>query len=188
MLERVFAWARGDVRTASLDRERNRCVDAYDLVGKLPDGPDRAAAWAAFALQTYGDKLVGATRADGYVRSESARLARDAYRQAALCLDVARTGAGRVPDALPRWPTPIRSHDQLVGMREALETLRTFIAFELNDDHAPALARLDGELAKADRFWIEHPPPEIRGALGDALLHGLDEAYALGRRLAGGAT
>jgi hypothetical protein len=185
MLERLLAWARGDVPTASLDRERNRCVDAYDLVEQLQNGPRRAAAWAAFALQTYGDKLVGAARADGYVRSDSARLARDAYREAAACLDVARTGAGRVPEAMPRWQTPIRSHDQLVGMREAVEALRTFIAFELGDDRAPALASLDAELAKVDRFWIEHPPPEIRGALGDALLHGLDEAYALGRRLAG---
>jgi|SRR5579884_3744153 len=187
MLERLVAWARGDVPTATLDSERNRCIDAYDLVEELPNGPARAAAWAAFALQTYADKLVSAARADGYVRSESARLARDAYRLAAGCLDIARTGAGRVPDALPRWGTPIRSHDQLVGMRQALEALRTFIAFELRDDRAPGLAHLDEELAKVDRFWIEHPPPEIRGALGDALLHGLDEAYTLGLRVAGAA-
>src|SRR5581483_2053767 len=44
VLERLLAWLRGDVSASALDRERNRCVDAYDLVEQLPNGAARAAA------------------------------------------------------------------------------------------------------------------------------------------------
>lgn len=65
-------------------------------------------------------------------------------------------------------------------MRDALEALRTYLAYELHDDHAPELAPVDAQLAKVDELWIRRPPPEIRGALGSALAIGLDAAYALG--------
>lgn len=183
MLERLLAWLRGDVSASALDRERNRCVDAYDLVEQLPNGAARAAAWAAFALQTYADKLVAAAAAPPYVPEETVALALASYRLAADCLEVARNGGGVVPPAPPRWRTPVRSHDQLVGMRQALDALHTYLAFELHDEHAPELARLDARRSAVDGFWIEHAPPEIRGAIGDALVVGIDEAYALGRRL-----
>jgi hypothetical protein len=141
----------------------------------LPSGPARAAAWAAYALTTYADKLLAAAGGSDVVV--------EAYACAAACVDAARGGGGRVPDALPHWRTPVRSRGQLVGMRDALDALRTYLAYELRDEHPPQLARIDAELARVDALWIDRPPPEIRGALGSALAIGLDEAYALGRRL-----
>jgi hypothetical protein len=183
MRKRLTAWLRGDAPLASLDADRNRCVDASDLVEQLPNGPTRAAAWAAYAQQAYAEKLVATGDAEGYVRADTAYVARSAYRLAAESLAVAQSGSGEVPRALPRWRSPVRSPDELLGMRRALEALKTFLAFELKDDNAPELARLNAELARAERFWIERPPPEIRGAVGDALVRALDEAYELGRRL-----
>lgn len=148
---------------------------AYELVDELPSGPARAAAWAAYALTTYADKLHAADGLSDVVV--------EAYTRAGDCLDLAAAGGGMVPDALPHWHTPVRSHEQLIGMRDALETLRTYLAYELHDEHAPELASVDAQLAKVDELWIRRPPAEIRGAIGSALAIGLDEAYALGRRL-----
>jgi hypothetical protein len=150
-------------------------VSAYDLVDELPSGPARAAAWAAYALTTYADKLAAA---DG--RSD---VVAEAYARAAACLDAAQSGGGALPSALPHWRTPVRSRGQLLGMRDALGALRTYLAYELHDEHAPQLARIDAQLTRVDELWIERPPDEIRGAIGSALAIGLDEAYALGRRL-----
>jgi hypothetical protein len=149
-------------------------LSAYELVDELPSGPARAAAWAAYALTTFADKLLAA---DG--RSD---VVAEAYARAAACLNAARNDGGALP-GLPHWRTPVRSHEQLVGMRDALDALRTYLAYELRDAEAPELARVDAQLARVDQLWIERPPPEIRGALGSALAVGLDEAYALGRRL-----
>lgn len=185
MLGRLFAWARGDVAEQSLAAERNRCVDAYELVDGLPPGPARQAAWAAYVLQTYGDKLIGASNVEGWVRPDTATLARASFRLAAGCLAAVQDGGRGVPEAPPHWHTPIRSHEQLVGMRETLEALRTYLAFELGNDGAPQLAPVDVELARVDRLWIERAPAEIRGGIGSALVRGLDAAYAVGRGLAG---
>jgi Histidine kinase len=150
-------------------------VSAYELVDQLPSGPARAAAWAAYAQTTYADKLLAA---DG--RSD---VVAEAYARATACLDVAQNGGGALPAALPHWRTPVRSREQLRGMRDALDALRTYLAYELHDEHAPQLARIDAQLARADELWIDRPPDEIRGAIGSALAIGLDEAYALGRQL-----
>lgn len=150
-------------------------MSAYELVDELRSGPARAAAWAAYALTTYADKLLAA---DG--RSD---VVAEAYAQAGACLDVARDGGGALPAALPHWRTPVRSREQLAGMRAALDALRTYLAYELRDEHPPELARIDAQLERVDQLWIERPPEAIRGAIGSALAIGLDEAYALGRRL-----
>lgn len=150
-------------------------MSAYELVDQLPSGPARAAAWAAYAQTTYADKLLAA---DG--RSD---VVAEAYARATACLDVAQNGGGALPAALPHWRTPVRSREQLRGMRDALDALRTYLAYELHDEHAPQLARIDAQLARADELWIDRPPDEIRGAIGSALAIGLDEAYALGRQL-----
>lgn len=150
-------------------------MSAYELVDELPSGPSRAAAWAAYAQTTYADKLLAA---DG--RSD---VVAEAYARADVCLDVARNGSGALPATLPHWHTPVRSREQLGGMRDALDALRTYLAYELHDEHAPELARIDAQLARVDQLWIERPPEEIRGAIGSALAIGLDDAYALGRRL-----
>jgi hypothetical protein len=96
---------------------------------------------------------------------------------------------GSRPDRLPRWRTAPRDADQLRGMREALEALRVHIAYELERREAAEtlkdeLVLVDEKLAAVDLLWIERPPAEIRGGIGDALMTGLDRAYALGRRLA----
>jgi len=150
-------------------------LSAYELVDELPCGPARAAAWAAYAQTTYADKLAAAAGRSDVVA--------EAYARAAACLDAALNGGGALPAALPHWRTPVRSREQLRGMRDALDALRTYLAYELHDEHAPELARIDAQLARVDELWIDRPPDEIRGAIGSALAIGLDEAYALGRRL-----
>lgn len=97
-----------------------------------------------------------------------------------------------LPAGLPRWRTVPRDADQLRGMREALEALRTHVAYDLErlgDERTVAalrreLERVDERLATVDLLWIEHPPPEIRGGIGDALVTGLDLVLVLGQRLA----
>lgn len=179
-----------------------RClaIDAYDLVGDLPRGPARLAAWNAYVLQTYADKLIAADESDGCVPRETSTLAAAAYELAGAYLERARQlaseptalGLPKLPDALPHWHTPIRSQKQLVGMRETLEALRIHVAYDLA--RLPAggptagmeagLAAIDAKLESVDQLWIARPPDEIRGGIGTALATGLDAAYALGKLLA----
>lgn len=181
MLDRLRSYFGNGMPVHGLDPLRARCVGALELVDTLPSSPARSAAWAAYALETYGDALLAACARDGYVDIETAPVARAAFVLAGTCVELARGGAGDVPRSLPHWQTVPRSHDQLVGMREALESLRTYLAYELGGDDTQ-VARVDAQLAKAERLWIEHAPAEIRGALGDALANGLDLAYEIGRR------
>jgi hypothetical protein len=171
-----------DALVADIDPLRARCDGATGLVDELDNGPARSAAWAAYALQTYADKLLDACARDGYIGAETAGVVRASYRLAAICLDAARGGAGEVPKRPPHWRTPLRSHEQLVGMRDALEALRIYLAYALPD----GVPDVDAQLAKVERLWIEHPPAEIRGGLGDALVNGLDRAYETGRLRLGG--
>jgi hypothetical protein len=187
-LQGLIAWARGDVSERDLGSLRSRGSDAYDLVDTLPRGESRAAAWVAYAFQTYGDKLVSATRAQGYVRSDTAQMAARSFELAALGLEVARgerPGAA-IPGGFPRWGTPVRSEEQLAGMRDALESLRTYVAFDLGSVASAELAAIDDDLAYVQRLWMPRPPVEICGGIADALGRGLDRAYALGRALASG--
>jgi hypothetical protein len=172
-----------------------RLSDAYDLVDALPRGPARLAAWNAYALQTYADKLTSASQA-----ADTAHVCRTAYQLVDTCLQRAQQLASEpadahvsVPDALPHWHTPIRSQEQLVGMREALDALRTYVAFDLQTlpaggtsarEYADRLAAIDAELQTVDLLWIARPPAELRGGIGDALARGLDMAFKLGQLLA----
>ena len=178
MLRRLRSYLSSDAAIADIDPLRARCDGATDLVDELHNGAARSAAWAAYALQTYADKLLGAGARDGYIGAETAGVVRASYKLAATCLDVARGGAAEVPHKPPHWRTPLRSHEQLVGMRDALEALRTYLAYALPD----GVPEVDAQLARVDRLWIEHAPAEIRGGLGDALANGLDLAYETGRR------
>jgi hypothetical protein len=180
VLDRLRSYFRDGMPLSVFAPLRARCVGASDLVDSLPNSPARSSAWAAYALETYGDALLAAAR-DGLVDIETAPIVRATFLQAGICVEVARGGVGDVPRSLPHWQTVPRSHEQLVGMREALESLRTYLAYELGSDDAE-VAQIDAELAKVDRLWIAHAPAEIRGGLGDALANGLDLAYALGRR------
>ena len=181
MLDRLRSYFRDGMPVRGIDSLRARCVGASDLVDSLPSSPARSAAWAAYALETYGDTLLAACARDGYVDLETSPVARQAFALAGICVEVARGGTGDVPTSLPHWETVPRSHEQLVGMRDTLESLRTYLAYELGRDDAD-VARIDAQLAKVERLWIEHAPPEIRGGLGDALVSGLDLAYETGRR------
>jgi len=181
LLDRLRSYFRDGMPASGFAPLRARCVGASDLVESLPNGSARSAAWAAYALETYGDALLAACARDGYVDFESAHVARASLALAGDCVDVVRGGTGDVPRSLPHWQTAPRSHEQLVGMRQTLESLRTYLAYELGSGDAE-VAQIDAQLATVDGLWIEHAPAEIRGGLGNALSNGLDLAYALGRR------
>jgi hypothetical protein len=190
-LTRLASWLRSEVAETQVPRQAGG-GDAYELVDVLARGPARAAAWSAYALQTYGDKLLEANR-DGFVDGEAAGVAADAFALAARCVEAAKRGDGLsgLPQTLPRWRSLRRSEEQLTGMRNTLEALRTYIAYELRDHddasaHAPGLAKVDAELRQVERLWVARESPDIRGGLGSALSHGLDRAYSLGRAVTGG--
>lgn len=154
-------------------------ADAYDLVDRLPYGRARAAAWNAYACQTYGDK-----RSD-----ETARVVRALYALAVTWLErTALDARGSQELELPAWGTPIRSRDQLVGMRDTLDALRTYVAYGLPPALEPRRDAIDKRPGVADALWIERPTPELRGGIGDALAAAIREAIALGRVLAAGAS
>jgi hypothetical protein len=201
ILPRLRALARVDVPVDELGSFRRVGIDAYDLVDELPRGPARRAAWNAYALQTYGDKLLAASATADYVSADTAFVSQCAYQLVGMCLECARQLASEagnmslpgIPASLPHWHTPVRTHEQLVGMREALEALRTYVAFDLQtfatDDPSLAnlrgkLAVIDAELETVDLLWIARPPAELRGGIGDALTRGLDQAFELGQLLA----
>jgi hypothetical protein len=148
---------------------RERCLEAYDAIDSAPYGPQRRAAWAAYVLVTYADKVLDASPA----------FARQAYTLAASCLEPGAIA----PRALPRWGPGTRSEAQLHGMQDTLEVAYTFLAYELRD---PArLADIDACRTKVAQLWVARPTPDLRGGIADALLSGLDRAYALGLELAG---
>jgi hypothetical protein len=191
---------RADVEQARLEPLQRVGGDAYDLVDYLPRGAARLAAWNAYVLQTYADKLIAASQTSKYVRADSAEIAEGLFRLVGLWLEEARQLMSN-PDApltvapgepLPHWHTPVRSQEQLVGMRDALVALHAYVAYDLqNFSAADTFLRLREELAKIDRLietvdilWIARPPAELRGGIGDALSKALDQTYALGQLLA----
>lgn len=112
---------------------------------------------------------------------------------APLAANPSAPSAARLRDPLPHFHTPLRSNEQLLGMRQALEELRAYVAYDLESLrlHEPAalplrkaLAAVDGALGRASSLWVERPPPELRGGIGDALTNGLEMVYALGQSLA----
>jgi hypothetical protein len=197
----LAALARADVPIRDLDRCRLLGIGAYDLIDELARGPARAAAWNAYVLATYGDKLLAASPT-GRVRADTADLAETLFRLAGVWVERARAIADdpshpagvALAEPLPHWHTPVRSQEELVGMREPLETLRIHIAFDLQsisgDDGAlprlrEQLAAIDAKVETVDGLWIARAPAELRGGIGTELASGLDRAYALGRELAG---
>jgi hypothetical protein len=182
---RFFRSGAPAARLGALGREG---TDAYDLVDRLPRGTGRVAAWNAYVCQTYADKLVDACRDSRFARSDTAAIVRDLYDLVPVWLDRAE-GAGAPRDLpFPHWHTPDRCWEQLVGMRETLEALRTYLAFDLvqtGGDEAE-LGTIDASLETVTSLWIKRPPPELRAGIGDVLRRGLDAAYALGQKLAAG--
>jgi hypothetical protein len=72
LLDRLRQLTGLGVARGSLERARSVGVDAYALVDELPPGAARAAAWRAFALQTYGDRLLETSR--GALAPETGRV------------------------------------------------------------------------------------------------------------------
>jgi hypothetical protein len=188
-----------DLPVSVLHDLRCAAMDAYELVEELPHGPARGAAWNAYALQTYGDKLLVASHRPEFVSQDTAEMAGRLFARACTWLERASRLAaepepaarGALDDRLPTWYTPTRSQDQLVGMRATLETLGTFVAYELTtaaNAPEPTLAGLRERLAVVDRrldevelLWVPRLPAALRQGIGYALGDGLDTAYALGR-------
>ena len=196
LVSSITAFFRADVPVRDLDRARSAGIDAYDLLDSLPRGPARLAAWNAYVLQIYGDKLIAASEAAGHVRRDTADVALRLYQRVGPLLAKAQqTSAVDQPtqSPLPHWHTPVRSPGELAGMRDTLDALRTYVAFDLEsladaDSSVAALrarlAAIDAERARADSLWVRHPPDELRGGIGDALASGLNMTYELGQLLA----
>jgi hypothetical protein len=199
---RVVPWLMGligvDISVRKLDRIREASVDAYDLVDQLPRGAARLAAWNAYVLRTYADKLVAACQTGEYVRPVTANVALQLYELSGRWVERAQqiaagTAGPALPEPLPHWHTPVRSQDELAGMRDTLDVLRVQLTFELQrfDANDPSLSGLRERLAAVnakvdtvDGLWLRRAPDELRGGIGDALTNGLDLAYALGQSLA----
>jgi len=143
LLPWLAALGRADVPVRDLDGVRLLAVDAYDLIDELPRGPARAAAWNAYVVVTFADKLLEATQTRR-VRAETAELAEQLYRLAGAWVANARRLAAEpgatsaAPDPLPHWHTPIRSQEELTGMRETLECLRVYLAYR-SEEHTSEL-------------------------------------------------
>lgn len=199
---RVVPWLMsligGDIPVQKLDQVRSASIDAYDLIDQLPRGPARLAAWNAYVLRTYADKLIAACQTGDYVPPDTANVALQLYEISGRWVERARQIAAGVagpalPEPLPHWHTPVRSQEELAGMRETLDGLRVYLTFELQSFTAsePSLAKLRERLAAinakvdmVDGLWLRRAPDELRGGIGDALADGLDLAYALGQSLA----
>lgn len=179
MLGRALAFLRGDVPARQLAAYGRDGVEAYDLVDRLPRGRARAAAWNAYVFQTYADKLLAASRTEGFVSSGTAEQVETLYHL------VARAE----PDTpLPRWGPGVHSTAQLAGMRDTLGALRTYVAFDLASLglQTRQLAAIDACIDQADGLWIRRPSVELRGGIGDALASGLEKVSHLGQLLAAG--
>jgi hypothetical protein len=192
-----------DLPIVALHELRCAGMDAYELVEQLPHGEARSAAWNAYALQTYGDKLLVATHRPEFVSQDTAEMAGRLFLLACTWLERAsQLSAGSAPrareelqDTVPTWYTPTRAQDQLVGMRDTLETMRTFIAYDLTTATANAsestlfglherLEAVDKRIAEVDLLWVPRLPAELRRGIGFELGTGIDTAYALGRAVA----
>ena len=69
MRRSIRAWLRGELPVSRLEPVRSPCLAAYDLVERLPRSPERSAAWAAYALLTYGDKRPAGLTPPAYVEA-----------------------------------------------------------------------------------------------------------------------
>ena len=127
--DRLAASARGDVRTADLLAYGGANSDAYDLVEQLTEpGPARFAAWSAWVIQTYADKLLveRATRARRRTLrhgccTTSPRAWVERVRQAQA--DPSMQLIVAIPQPLPRPPVVPPDADQLAGMKLTLDAV-----------------------------------------------------------------
>jgi hypothetical protein len=198
----IVGFFRTDVPLAEIEPYRRAGSDAYDLIDRVPPASwARLAAWNAFLLQVYSDNLVSAGSRSRYVTADIALFARHLYGLANVWVEETRKAEAsdayrfvfRLPHALPHWHDPLRTDDQLEGMRRTLETGRTRVASDLEhfqgDESQRSvlrvrLAQIDAEAGYIERLWTAKPSYELRCTLGDALAEGLNHAYELGHLLA----
>jgi len=202
VLSRISAFLRDDVPAEELDPFRRAGSDAYQLVDDSPPTSwVRLAAWMAFLLQIYADNLISASKPPTRVRADTAQVAREMYELVGAWLDCARRLAEtpsstlnfHLPCPPPHWHTPLRSPEQLAGMRKTLEDARARVASDLQAFAGDApdrdllhkrLAAIDSSIETVDLLWVARASLELRGAIGDALRAGLDGAAELGQLLA----
>jgi hypothetical protein len=199
---RVRGYFRSDLPLDHIEPWSRLGTDAYDLIDTTPPASwPRLAAWNAFVLQVYADELVRADTQSDYVGAESGEFAENLYRLVGMWLTEVRKGLADpaysfrfpLPDPPPHWSTFPRTDEQLAAMRSALDTLRTRVASDL-ETFAGAdatkgmlrgrLAELDSDASQVESLWTREPTDQLRGAIGDALLKGLECVDELGQLLA----
>ena len=201
--DRLQAKARGEISSSDLIAYGRAGSDAYDLIDGLPaTGIARVAAWNAFVLQTFGDKLLASTPTPGFAPVDTAEHVRVLYELVGAWLARARAAAAStayrldvaVPQLLPHhWSIEPRTAEQLAGMKTTIEAVQARVASDLEALHGqePAHERLkllmsavDSSADYADKLWMHAPGLELRRTLGATLQDGLDNAYQLGQLLA----
>jgi hypothetical protein len=188
----VHGFVMPEVPVAALEPVRRASMDAYELLEGAPHGPQRCAAWNAYTLHLYGDELLTANQPPGLVEQDTAEMCGRLFAQTAqwiawfhaLASESPPSLRGAPEHAIPDWWTPMRSQEQLDGMRETLDGLRTYLAYELRATPSERLEEVDRRLEEAALLWVERLPPELRRGIGYALDVGIDRAYELGRELA----
>jgi hypothetical protein len=201
-LARLVSFVRADVPVAELDPFRRAGADAYTLIDEAPAPSwQRFAAWNAFLPQIYGDNLIAATEQTRYVPADTAVIVRRLYAAVAVWLQCVHELAANPentlsyhgPSPLPSWQTGLRSREELAGMRETLEEAHARVATELEDFTGPdgardlvktRLAGVESLIETVDTLWVGRGSEELRGAIGDALVSGIEHAHELGQLLA----
>jgi hypothetical protein len=196
---KLEAKARGDIPTAELLAYGGSNSDAYDLLDNVPpQGVARLAAWCAFVLQTYGDKLLQSGRTEGYASEPACAQAQVLYQFSRDWLERARQAAAdpgyqldvAVPQALPRPLNVPPETDQVAAMKRTLEAVQARAGVELAACGDPTrAARLQPSLAAVasalDAAIVSGSGgPDVRASAGRVLVDGLDHAYSLGQLLA----
>jgi hypothetical protein len=196
------SFIRADVRLSQVDPYRRAGSDAYDLIDLVPLASwARLAAWNAFLLQVYADRLVTAGSNGRYVMVDVATFARVLYSWANVWVIETRKALASdsyrfvfaLPHPLPHWGDRIYTDARLQGMQSTLETGRTRAASDLEQfaGDAPSkdalrvrLAQIDAEAEYVARLWTQKPGLELRCTLGDQLVASLDRVAELGHLLA----
>ena len=200
-LARIVALIRADIPVEELDPFRRAGADAYTLIDEAPPASwQRLAAWNAFMPQIYGDNLISASEATGYVAADTAVIVRQLYNLVTVWLQCARqlasnpanTLAFNGPSPLPGWHTQLRSREELSAMRSTLEAARARVGSDLKgftgtdgerDKLSTRLAGIDSRIETVDTLWYGRRSDELRAAIGVALGNGLDETHELGQLL-----
>ncbi|HEY4346933.1 MAG TPA: hypothetical protein VGM80_05040 [Gaiellaceae bacterium] len=198
---KLRARARGEVSTAALSAYASSNADAYSLLDEGPStGAARLAAWCAFMLQTYADRLLTSGADAGFASPEAFEQARVNYQLVGPWLMRARAAAlspaayeldVSVPQRLPQTP-PERDAQQLAAMRRTLEVAQARAGVELerlsgdpvHSRLVPTFSSLQSALDACAALSAPGADESVFAAVGQALQDGLDRAYELGQLVA----